>query len=264
MTLVRLKCLAATNCCVRQENLTWLRPLLSSVVGIKRKDWTGNANWCVSSCLSWLQVHTQCLSKSISTRRAVDGTRCASRLLLHSSFANKPASAGFTSPFTDQLLTNVNLTNLLLHRDPDLSAVTEPAKRYNEIKLLAHTLCSCSHSRPCPSDSIRCECGSCFISYAESRSELQPPWHLYGSSLHGHHLLLTFLHLLLSPMTPDPFWKQKESLWPTVWWSFISLCQRFTPFALFFFSAMAAPAPLVLMEKRRGCGREEGQEWLGQ
>lgn len=214
--------------------------------------------------MSWLQVCTRCLSKSNSTRRADDGTRCASRLQLHSSFTNKPASAGFTSPFTDHLLTNVNLTNVLLHRDLDLSAVTGLAKRYNEIKLLAHALRSCSDSRPCPSDSIRYECGSCFISYAESRSELQPPWHLYGSSLHGHHLLLTFLRLLLSPMTPDPFCKQKESLWPTVWWSFISLCQRFTPLALFFFFAMAAPAPLVLMEKRRGCGREERQEWLGQ
>lgn len=125
--------------------------------------------------MSWLQVCTRRLSKSISTHRAVDGTRCASRLLLNSSFTNKPASAGFTSPFTDQLLTNVNLTNLLLHRDLDLSAVTELAKRYNEIKLLAHTLWSCSDSRPCSSDCIRHECGSCFISYAESRSELQPP-----------------------------------------------------------------------------------------
>lgn len=166
-------------------------------------------------------------------------------------------------PFTDQLLTNVNPTNSLLHRDPDPSAATELAERHDEIKLLANTLCSCSDSRPCPSDCIRYECGSCFISYAESRSELQPPWHLYGSSLHGHHLLLTLLRLLLSPMTPDPFGKQKESLWPTVWWSFISLCRRFTPFALFFFFAMAAPAPLVLMEKRRGCGREGTQEWLG-
>lgn len=55
-----------------------------------------------------------------------------------------------------------------------------------------------------------------------------------GSSLRGHHLSLTFLHLLLSMMTFDPFREQKEWLWPNRWWSFINLLQRFTSLALFF------------------------------
>lgn len=160
-------------------------------------------------------LHVRCLSKSITTRCHVDGTCCASWLLLHSSFTNRPAPSGSpSSPTVTRKVTHTCKSDRITHTHTHswmsllpqrLNDATHCNKQKGPSTNISHWIQVMRALVPPPS-----ECSSDSASYAESRSELRPPPHVYGSSLRGHHLSLTFLHLLLSMMTFDPFREQKE------------------------------------------------------